>query len=255
MGDRTLVGQVPQRGATAPRPRRRRSVGGRVVRSRFGGVVRWAVPRLVVGMSHAVFRSCRFQFIDKHHEDQFLDRGRPIIFAGWHEGMLLLPYHFRDRRGGVVMVSPSRDGDLIADTIARFGLAPVRGSSGRDGAEALGALVAAVRARSVSAGIIVDGPKGPPLVAKTGAVALARATGLPIVPGAWWPACALRVGSWDRTLVPAPFSRIAFAFAAPLWVEPEASTEAIDRARTTLTERLLAARRVARQAVGGATPG
>lgn len=220
------------------------------MRSPLGGVINWLVPRLIVTISYLLFRSCRIRFVDKQHEDQFLQRGQPIIFAGWHEGMMLLPYHFRDRRGGVVMVSPSRDGNLIADTIERFGLRPVRGSSGRDGAEALGAMITALRTTPVSAGIIVDGPVGPPLVAKSGAVLLARATGLPIVPGTWWASRQIRFGSWDRTIMPWPFARIVFAFEAPLHVPASATAAEVELARVELTHRLTLARAAAQRALG-----
>ena len=244
------TGGQPAR-ARASAKKRRASAGGRLLRSRLGGVLRWLLPRIVVVVSHLLFRSCRIRFVDKRHEDRFLDAGEPIIFAGWHEGMMMLPYHFRDRCGGLVMVSPSRDGDIIADTIERFGLRPVRGSSGRDGRAALDAMVAAVQAERQSAGIIVDGPKGPALVAKTGAIALARATGLPIVPGTWWARPAIRFGSWDRTIVPLPFARLVFAFGEPIFVAPDADEAAMEAHRSTLTERLRRARDRARAAVEG----
>lgn len=212
--------------------------------------MRWLLPRLVVVLSYLLFRSCRIRFLGKEHEDQFLERDEQIVFAGLHEGLMMLPYHFRDRRGGVVMVSRSRDGDIIADTIARFGLRPVRGSSSRGGREAVGAMIAALRTSVVSAGIIVDGPKGPPLVAKGGAVALARATGLPIVPGAWWARPAVRFKSWDRTIVPLPFARIVWAFEEPIFVARDANATAMEAHRAALTQRLRAARRRARAALG-----
>ncbi len=232
----------------------RRSPGGRLLRSRLGRLLRWLLPRAIVGLSRAIFWTCRIEFVDKHHEDGARAGGRQIVFAGLHEGMMLLPYHFRDRRGGVVMVSPSRDGDLIADTIERFGLSAVRGSSGRDGGTALRGMIEALRTRCVSAGIIVDGPKGPPLVAKSGALLLARETGLPIVPGAWWSRPLLRVGSWDRTIVPLPFSRIVFAFEKPLVVAPGVSDAELEGLRAELTRRLLAARTTAQAALRQTSP-
>jgi hypothetical protein len=197
---------------------------------------------MVTTLSYAIFYTCRIDFVGREHEDRFLRAGQAIIFAGLHEGMMMLPYHFRDRTGGVVLVSPSRDGDLIADTIERFGLRAVRGSSGHGGRDALDAMIAALRADGVSAGVIVDGPRGPALDAKPGALLLARATGLPIVPGTWWIRPLVRVHSWDRTIVPMPFARIAFAFSEPLFVPPDASDEDLEMARRQLTRRLAEAR-------------
>jgi lysophospholipid acyltransferase (LPLAT)-like uncharacterized protein len=153
-------------------PSRRHALANRLLRSRVGGLLRWLLTLLFVWLSYALFRSCRIRFVGKEHEDRFVAHGHHIIYAGWHEGMMMLPYHFRDRTGALVMVSVSRDGDLIADTIERFGLRAVRGSSGHGGTEALAAMIAGLRAGGVSAGMIVDGPRGPALVAKGGAIAL-----------------------------------------------------------------------------------
>jgi lysophospholipid acyltransferase (LPLAT)-like uncharacterized protein len=219
--------------------RKRRSLGVRLLR--------WIVPRLFFVCSYLLFRSCRITYVDKHHEDRFLTRGLPILFAGLHEGMLYLPYHFRDR-DGVVMVSASRDGDLIADTMALFGLRAARGSSTRGGRAALDAMADEIHANGCSAGIIVDGPRGPALVAKMGAITLAAATGLPVVPGAWWPSRAFRTPSWDRTMIPLPFSRMVFAFEPPLEVSPDASPATMNALRDELTARLARARETARAA-------
>jgi len=209
----------------------------------------WAVPQLFFALSHLLFRSCRMRYIGKEHEDQFLRRGEPICFAGFHQGMLYLPFHFRDR-DGVVMVSGSRDGDLIAHTMARFGLRSARGSSRHGGDQALQAMIAEVQASRCSAGMIVDGPLGPAGIAKRGVIELARATRLPVVPGNWWATPHLEFGSWDRTIVPLPFARMVFAFEPALQVPPDADEQEVERLRVELTARLERARQAARAACG-----
>jgi lysophospholipid acyltransferase (LPLAT)-like uncharacterized protein len=230
-------------------PPRRHTRSGQLLRGPLNGALRWLLPRMVSALSYAIFRTCRISFVDKGNEDRFVDHGDHIIFAGLHEGMMMLPYHFRDRAGGVVMVSRSRDGDLIADTVERFGMRAVRGSSGHGGRDALSLMTDALKYDNVSAGVIVDGPRGPALEAKAGAIALARATGLPIVPGTWWCKPMARVKSWDRTIVPLPFSRIAFAFGEPLFVARDADADTVEAARAELTQRLREARGRAQAAV------
>jgi lysophospholipid acyltransferase (LPLAT)-like uncharacterized protein len=237
---------VPARHAPV---RRRRTAAGRILRSRAGRFLRWLLPRPLVVVSYLLFGSCRIRFIGKENEDRFIAQGNPIIFAGWHEGLVMLPYHFRDRQG-VVMVSASRDGDIIADTIERFRLRPIRGSSGRGGIVALKGMIEALQDDRLSAGIIVDGPKGPPLVAKTGVIVLSRASGVPIVPGTWWARPVIRFKSWDRTIVPLPFARLVFVFEEPLFVPRDADDAAIQAFGDLLTERLMTARRRAQSELG-----
>ncbi|HEV7731748.1 MAG TPA: lysophospholipid acyltransferase family protein [Candidatus Binatia bacterium] len=219
--------------------RKRRSLGVRLLR--------WIVPRIFFAYSYLLFRSCRITYVAKHHENHFLDQGLPVLFAGFHEGMLYLPYHFRDR-DGVVMVSASRDGDLIADTMALFGLRAARGSSTRGGRAALDAMADEINATRCSGGIIVDGPRGPALIAKMGAITLGAATGLPVVPGAWWARRALRLKSWDGTIIPLPFTRMVFAFEPALEVPPDASPAVREAMRDELTARLARARATAQAA-------
>ena len=146
-------------------PPARRSRSGRLLRGRLNGALRYLLPRLVQLLSYLVFRTSRIRFVDRELEDRCLAGGGQIIFAGLHEGMMMLPYHFRDRTAGVVMVSGSRDGDIIADTVERFGMRAVRGSSRHGGRHALDQMIDALRAGGVSAGVIVDGPRGPARVA------------------------------------------------------------------------------------------
>ena len=197
----------------------------------------WLVPKVYFWLSHVLFRSCRLRFLGKENEDVYLRDGRPICFAGFHQGMLFLPMHFRDR-DGVVMVSASRDGDLIAHTMSRFGLRSARGSSKRGGADALRAMIDEVNASGCSAGMIVDGPQGPAGIAKPGALKLARETGLPIVPGNWWAEPHVAFGSWDKTIVPLPFARMVFAFEPAIVVPPDATDDDLERLRVELTARL-----------------
>ncbi|MFN8643215.1 MAG: lysophospholipid acyltransferase family protein [Candidatus Binatia bacterium] len=204
----------------------------------------WSIPKLFFGVSHALFRSCRITYLGKEHEDQFLRRGEPICFAGFHQGMLFLPFHFRDR-DGVVMVSASRDGDLISRTMSLFGLRSARGSSRHGGDAALTAMITEVNAAHCSAGLIVDGPRGPAGIAKRGAILLARATGLPIVPGNWWATPHIEFGSWDRTIVPLPFARMVFAFEPAMHVPPDADDATVETLRVELTARLERARATA----------
>ncbi len=220
-----------------------------MLRGPLNGLLRYLLPRLLHWGSYLIFRTSRITLLHREYEDRCLEGGRHIIFAGLHEGMIMLPYHFRNRTGGVVMVSASRDGDIIADTVERFGMRAVRGSSRHGGRAALRHMADVLLGGGVSAGVIVDGPRGPALVAKSGAIRLAQATGLPIVPGTWWAKPIFHVGSWDKTIVPLPFSRIVFAFGEPMCIPHDADEESIETARQELTRRLVTVRQNAQAAL------
>ncbi len=140
----------------------------------------------------------------------------PVIYAVWHDRLLLLPYLY-GHRGSRVLASRSRDGELVARWIRRFGLEPVRGSSTRGGGEALRLLTRALRSGHEVV-VVPDGPKGPREVLKPGVIALARLTGAPIVPMALGASREWRLRSWDEFRIPKPFARCVMRFGEPIYV-------------------------------------
>ncbi len=147
----------------------------------------------------------------------------PLIYAMWHDRLLLLPYLY-GLRGARVLTSRSRDGEIVARWIRRFGLDPVRGSSSRGGGEALRALARALRSgREVV--VVPDGPRGPREVLKPGVIRLARLSGAPIVPLAVGASREWRLPSWDEFRIPQPFARCVVRFGEPIHVP-----RAVDRA-------------------------
>jgi lysophospholipid acyltransferase (LPLAT)-like uncharacterized protein len=179
--------------------------------------------------------------------------GRPLIYGVWHGRILIVPWltaRFRRTEGARnvrVLASRSRDGELVAAFVRRFGLEVVRGSSSRGGAAALRALARALQAGDDVA-VVPDGPRGPSCRAQAGIVSLAATTGAPIVPLGVSARPARRLQSWDRFLVPVPFARCAVVFGAPVRVDRDADREtmriAVERAlqqATDSADRLVAA--------------
>lgn len=164
--------------------------------------------------------------------------GAPVIYAVWHGRILLLPLVYGWRRA-CVLASRSRDGELVARFIARFGLCPVRGSSSRGGAEALRLLARCLR-EGRDAVIVPDGPKGPRETVKPGIVALARLSGAWIVPVAVGASAEWRLNSWDEFRIPKPFARCVLRFGEPIQVPSRADRATEETARKELEAALRA---------------
>lgn len=131
-----------------------------------------------------------------------------------------------------MLVSQSRDGELIAKALHRFGFETVRGSSSRGGGSAFLKMVDIVRAgRSVA--FTPDGPRGPFQSIQPGVLALAAKTGAPIVPIAWAGSRTKELKSWDRFLIPYPFAHYSVVYGDPLFIV-EAGPWAEDRLRSAL---------------------
>ncbi len=146
----------------------------------------------------------------------------PGIMVFWHRCVFPATYFFR-RRGIAVMTSQSFDGEYIARIIDRFGFSAPRGSSSRGGVRALLGMHKIID-KGLSVAFTIDGPRGPIYVAKPGPVLLARNTQAPIycfyiaVERAWV------LNSWDRLIIPKPFSRALLRVGKLIHVPAETGT-------------------------------
>jgi len=163
--------------------------------------------------------------------------GKNLLYATWHRGLVYCLYYYRFR-DMVVMASASSDGELAARAASRFGWIPVRGSSSRHGPQAFRQMEALVK-KGYSAGIVTDAPRGPAHVSKLGIILLAKRTGLPILPVIWSAERCWRINSWDRTIIPKPFSRVVGLFAPELIQVPrDADKKECERYRQKLDNTL-----------------
>ena len=165
--------------------------------------------------------------VERLHEDRYLGLKKkevPILFALWH-GRMYLSIQAHRRQGIVTMASQSKDGEIIAGWVEANGYVVVRGSTSKGGGQALREMVRHVRSGR-NAALTVDGPRGPARVVQPGVVQLARLTGAWVLPITSSSSRVRFLRSWDRFLVPRPFSRGVVAYGEPFPVPPELSDEA-----------------------------
>jgi lysophospholipid acyltransferase (LPLAT)-like uncharacterized protein len=199
------------------------------MRARILSFIGWAVMAL---WSSTV----RIRFVDRNIPEGLHAQGRNIIYAFWHGRQFLLFYAYRNT-GIVIPASESRDGEIQAGIIGRFGLGVVRGSSKRKGAQALLGLVDALRSGKDIA-IAVDGPRGPVYEVKQGITYIAGKLSIPIVPltmaakRAW-----VLEKIWDKYLLPVPFTECVILYGEPISVNGT-SEEELENKRRELTDAL-----------------
>jgi lysophospholipid acyltransferase (LPLAT)-like uncharacterized protein len=130
----------------------------------------------------------------------------PGIYVFWHRCIVPATHWFR-HKNIAVMTSASFDGEYIARIIEKFGYRAVRGSSSRGGVRALLGMHTEIdQGRTVA--FTIDGPRGPRYVAKPGPVLLARNVKAPIMAFHCAVERAWVLNSWDRFMIPKPFSRV-----------------------------------------------
>jgi len=168
---------------------------------------------------------------------RFWAEGRPYIGCFWHGRMMLMPYCRGPEREFQMLISRHRDGRLIARTIGHFGIGTIDGSSSRGGAQALRAMVRAIKSGQ-PVGVTPDGPRGPRMRVGPGLIAAARLSGAPILPVSYAVSRRRVLGSWDRFIVALPFSRGTFRWGTPIIVAADADAAAMEAARQAVEEQL-----------------
>jgi lysophospholipid acyltransferase (LPLAT)-like uncharacterized protein len=164
------------------------------------------------------------------------------IGALWHNRLLIFPFvlrRFFSNRRGAALISASRDGDLLADAIRRFGYDVVRGSSSRLGASAVRQLTEVLAAgRDVV--ITPDGPRGPAYELGPGIIFLAQKTGAAVLPMNLEFSSCWRLGSWDRFIVPRPFAKVRIVINPPHRIRGTATVEEFESERLSLQRVMMA---------------
>lgn len=181
--------------------------------------------RLLLAFGFGIYRvwarTLRLRVEDPHDVVGFV-RQQPVIFAIWHNRLLMLPRVFDPTfptRESYGLISASRDGDMIANWIERAGYGTIRGSSSRKGAAALRQLMDTLAANG-NVLFTPDGPRGPVYQVSQGVVFLAQKSGAPIVPIHMEYSSCWRLKSWDRFVVPRPFATLRAIFGAPIRIPP-----------------------------------
>ncbi|MEI8183093.1 MAG: lysophospholipid acyltransferase family protein [Desulfomonile sp.] len=177
--------------------------------------------------------------LNREYEEEVAKNGGFAV-AGFHGTALLPAYYFR-RYGGVIMVSRSWDGDLINRCVRGWGYDTARGSSSRDGKEALAEMVEMVKLNNSCAGLAVDAPRGPARKVKMGVVILARETGQPILPVVSWTSRHVQFRSWDSMILPLPFSTIVISLGKPTMVPKGLYRDAYEALREEIENNLMVA--------------
>lgn len=165
---------------------------------------------------------------------RYLATEEPLILSCLHRDILPAIMHVRPARPAL-LVSNSPDGEILIRTLGVRDYGFVRGATGEEGRRAFMELVRELKdGRSV--GVAVDGPKGPFGVINEGVFQLARLTGAPILPLLASPGRHRSLGTWDRTVVPVPFSRVDFKYAPLVRLPRRCNQSELAEARRQLVD-------------------
>jgi len=205
-----------------------------VRRPAVSAVLSWLAARYI----RLVWLTGRWRIDNAEIADQLVTDGRPFIACFWHGRMLMIPNAWKYNAPISILISQHRDGLFISRTLRYLGVETIAGSSSRGGG---GALVGVVRAlkRGEYMGITPDGPRGPRMRAAPGAAAAARLSGAVLLPVSYSATRRKVLSSWDRLIVPLPFTRGIVRVGQPIEVAPDADDAELERIRKHLEFRMI----------------
>lgn len=206
---------------------------------------RWLIALaapLIRLVARALLASCRLQAVHgRDHLDALVAADRAMLLCCWHQRLTyVVGWLLSARRNGLrpgFLVSPSRDGELIAAVVGGLGATVLRGSANRTGARAFRDMYATLK-NGVSPIIAVDGPHGPAGTVKAGTAMLAQATRAPLLPVSFTADRYWQLKSWDRMIIPKPFARVTIHIGSPVIAERDETAVSIAEALNTELEAL-----------------
>ncbi len=163
-----------------------------------------------------LIKTLRVERINPVHFDNISENEKCVV-AFWH-GKMFLGWYLQKNKNFSALVSLSKDGDLLASLLSKWGFKVARGSSHIGGKEALEIMINQVR-EGASIAITPDGSKGPARKMKAGAVVLAKKCGIKLFAVGIGYKNRVTLRSWDSFEIPLPFSKAIAVYSDPVLIE------------------------------------
>jgi hypothetical protein len=197
----------------------------------------YVIPYLLYGLVYLWCATLRMKNLNSEVEDQIKSLTGPYILTLWHGRIFYLFYYLRNRPDYFLLISPSEDGDLLAKLASLMGYSVIRGSTFKKAVPAARSLIRVLRdgQRII---IIADGSRGPRCVAQSGSVQLAGITKLPLFPMTFAARNKVVLNTWDRFMLPLPFTRCSINFGSPIYLASRSSEELVEEKRMQLETHL-----------------
>ena len=197
----------------------------------------YVIPYLLFGLVYLWCMTLRSKNMNEEEENHFKNLTGPYILTLWHGRIFYLFYYLRRHPDYFLLISPSEDGDLLARLARLMGYSVIRGSTYKKAVSAARSLIKVLR-RNQRIIIIADGSRGPRCVAQPGSVQLAGITGAPIFPMTFGAKNKVVLNSWDKFVIPLPFTRCTLNFSSPISLPPKSSEQIIEEKRLELENAL-----------------
>ncbi len=212
------------------------------IKERINSHINFAIGFAIYVMARLLIASYRKTIITTPAARELLDSGKPTIFAFWHGRILPMSFMRERNREYRAIISRHGDGEVFATIMKLNGVEAVRGSAERKGKGVHHGLPSknrgggtaireSIRALQNGESLVItpDGPRGPKFIYKTNSIRIAAGSAAPILPASFSASCVKVLGTWDRFVVPLPFSKLTLEYGDPVYVPETDSDEEFDK--------------------------
>jgi lysophospholipid acyltransferase (LPLAT)-like uncharacterized protein len=204
----------------------------------FIGNLRWkfvgALGKMVLWLWA---KSTRMKIVGEEDYKRLREEGKPVVFLVWHGRIFIVPYFFR-RRGIMPLISPSKDGEIAAQVMFRWGYKILRGSGSHAIIKAWSEMIKELQSGGELI-IVPDGPRGPNREMKLGGIKLAQESGAVLVPFTFSTSKKKFLKSWDKFLMFYPFSKVVAIYGEHFTVPPDLSENELEALRRKIERYLV----------------
>ena len=197
----------------------------------------YVIPYLLYGVVYLWCATLRMKNLNSEAENQIKSLTGPYILTLWHGRIFYLFYFLRNRPDYFLLISPSADGDLLAKLARLMGYSVIRGSTFKKAVPAARSLIRILRGGQRII-IIADGSRGPCCIAQSGSIQLAGITKLPLFPMTFSAKSKVTLNTWDKFILPLPFTHCSINFGSPINLVSRSSEELVEEKRLELETQL-----------------
>ncbi len=197
----------------------------------------YILPPILWCIIHLWCKTLRIKNLNPEMDREIKEKPGGAIYTFWHSHLFYLFYHYRFLNKFSLLISPCHDVELLATLVKVYGYPVVLASSFKNTIPGTRELAHLLK-KDAKVVISTDGSRGPRHLAQAGPVQLARMTGVPVYTLSYDAHPKYELNSWDRFILPLPFSKVTLNFGAPITVAPKADKDLIRQKQEELTDTL-----------------
>ena len=181
--------------------------------------MRYLLDKIIVGLLRIYLRTilitCKWKTENLSVLKSAIKKDKPIMLACWHENLVFLACFFKNWERKIWVISSThRDSEMLASILKPWGFSLIKGSSTRGWLGVLKKLISVFSTKNSIVAITSDGPRGPAKKTKPGALKAAIKNNVRIIGMSGEAKSFWRLNTWDKMMLPKPFTTITVRFNA-----------------------------------------